>query len=881
VPDVLVTIGNDAPDKGLSRSRVSINFEDAGSYNIGFESEQDVMFWWSRGAFFAKEVIVASWEVVARYHLTKTSPFHDVFPKIIAAASALSHGPSLNPIQAGENLTRLATGAPYDKAYLAEVADTVSFVTEGVTLTRANLYAYRTPNVMLSSVQNFHSGQLSFQAQFCEATLSLGASVWTTYPAAGDPAGLSGSHDGPNWWTGSATLPRVIQVNNAAIIAYDPGDAQFLLFGHRTHAWFPKHAFDPGSVVQSTGTVRMSDVFDTSSASAAMWTFGKVGDGYVGLFSAQAPTWTTSGPWADKELIADGFRNVFIIQIGDAGQYGSYESFIHQVTAARIHLRGVPLVTPREAAGGLGGAATGGAIGAGAGSVFGPVGTVGGFIVGAAIGGFLGAKASKDPLECEYDVPGGQRLELHYDDNAVFYGGKQLSDDRYPRFEDPYVKCDRVAWDQCFYTIEHGTHSLTHDFRGITDAARPDAVVRRLLDAASSDEYDCSQGPRPFYILGHNTNTIADVIAALDVGANAIESDVNTYEDHPDQLCIGESGAIDTDEGADSKAPSLTQYLQDLHGVAVNRPELALVVFDCKRNAATPEFGATLLQQIRKELTHDTNLNVIISVGEFGYQSIFQIIRGQLQAREGVMIDGENDPLAVSDFFTSAGAVNQGYGNGSTFTSPTLSPHIRPSIEEACALRAEAERIKFIYTWTLGDADGMREYIRIGADGIIAGGHSSSFEADPVALLRSVVDEDEFDSLIRLAKREDNPFQPPDNAYALTVHTGDKHNAGTDAMLTFTLTGKLGSSSKTVDASLIGSIFGKTPGRMERNAWDYVTLQSADLGDLKSITVQRTDDGNAPDWFLDRILIRSARYHASKDAVFEQWIETSPTTLTL
>jgi hypothetical protein len=65
---------------------------------------------------------------------------------------------------------------------------------------------------------------------------------------------------------------------------------------------------------------------------------------------------------------------------------------------------------------------------------------------------------------------------------------------------------------------------------------------------------------------------------------------------------------------------------------------------------------------------------------------------------------------------------------------------------------------------------------------------------------------------------------------------------------------------------------------MERNAWDYVTLQSPDLGELKSITVQRNDDGNAPDWFLDQILVRSKRYGAARRAVFNRWIETSPTT---
>ena len=35
--------------------------------------------------------------------------------------------------------------------------------------------------------------------------------------------------------------------------------------------------------------------------------------------------------------------------------------------------------------------------------------------------------------------------------------------------------------------------------------------------------------PRPFYVVGHNPNTIPQVLAALDAGANAIEPDINVY----------------------------------------------------------------------------------------------------------------------------------------------------------------------------------------------------------------------------------------------------------------------------------------------------------------------------------------------------------------
>ena len=41
---------------------------------------------------------------------------------------------------------------------------------------------------------------------------------------------------------------------------------------------------------------------------------------------------------------------------------------------------------------------------------------------------------------------------------------------------------------------------------------------------------DATFGPRPVYILGHNTNTLPEVHAALDAGANALEIDVTAYE---------------------------------------------------------------------------------------------------------------------------------------------------------------------------------------------------------------------------------------------------------------------------------------------------------------------------------------------------------------
>jgi hypothetical protein len=382
--------------------------------------------------------------------------------------------------------------------------------------------------------------------------------------------------------------------------------------------------------------------------------------------------------------------------------------------------------------------------------------------------------------------------------------------------------------------------------------------------------------PRPFYVVGHNPNTIDDVNAALDAGANAIEPDVNVHEDGT--LCISEVTVAGAKTLAHSDAPSLEDFLNDLHDIAVRRPELALVVFDVKPQAARPEYGPILLREIRTRLTHDTNVNVIISVADLPHTHLFDGIKDSLGQREGLMVDSENDPGRVSNWAFSD-VDNQCYGNGiaNAFRSQTFSPNIRYSIERACALKAGLGRIKFIYTWSIAawDFPDMEEYIRIGVDGIIAGDRPAAFDPESVAILRGVISEGRFQPLIRLATRQDNPFTPPNAAYALTVHTDSRHNAGTDANVTFTLTGTYGSSSKTVDASLIGSVLGDTPGRLE-NGLDYVTLPSTDLGELKSITVRRDDQGNAPDWYLNWIEVSSFRYGvSSKKASFERWIDTT------
>ena len=212
----------------------------------------------------------------------------------------------------------------------------------------------------------------------------------------------------------------------------------------------------------------------------------------------------------------------------------------------------------------------------------------------------------------------------------------------------------------------------------------------------------------------------------------------------------------------------------------------------------------------------------------------------------------------MSDHFTNIGIANHCFGNGISVLNDILGPNVRPSLERGCELRAEAARPKFIYAWTVNDAELSREYMRIGVDGLIS---------DDIAQLAGIVKEPAWKEKLRLATRADNPLAPANAAYGLTVHTGNVGSGGTDANVTFTLTGALGSSSVTVNTELVG--------REESGDTNYITLPSVDLGSLQSITVQRDNSGNGPDWYLAQIEVKSARYGVSKVAVHNGWIDST------
>jgi hypothetical protein len=357
IPHALLAVGVDKQrDRFVDRSRVGISFSDAAREGIGFQSNEDGMMWWGMGAYVANKTIVLTRRMIRDW-----------------------------------DLWHYGTFAPFDSTrfvpdfLLPPLSTTLSPFSEGSFLSTANTYCYRTPDAQLSSVQSYRRGQVGFQQHAWQATLDLDAVVWTTSPA---PLGRSG----PGEWTGSGSLPQVTQHENVAVVLYNPGGAQRLAFPAMSHAWFPRQAFD--EIAEFRG-----------------WTCGRTDQGYVALYSAQPTAWVLAGPYAGKELQANGHRNVWICVVGREADHGTFLDFVDTVTRA-------PLTTRGEGNGPRG-----------------------------------------DALEVTYTAPGVGVFDAAWGQKTAV-NGVTLAPQSFPRFDNPYAQ---QLWGDPVLLIRQAGLSLHHD----------------------------------------------------------------------------------------------------------------------------------------------------------------------------------------------------------------------------------------------------------------------------------------------------------------------------------------------------------------------------------------------------------------------------------
>jgi hypothetical protein len=368
---------------------------------------------------------------------------------------------------------------------------------------------------------------------------------------------------------------------------------------------------------------------------------------------------------------------------------------------------------------------------------------------------------------------------------------------------------------------------------------------------------------RPTYLIGHNTNSIAEIEQGLALGLNAFEIDINSdvhgelYVSHESVEPLPRGGVL---------PPKLVPFLKRLRQVVAADPRLALILFDCK--FSSPVLGRRLFMAVREQLTAGgIGLHVIYSVAKIAdARTLFEPLRAVLTAQEALMVDQEADPAEVSAFWKDRQVQRGCYGNGVTtlvgIGLPT--PNLPSEMDAAVAFRA-VSNLRFVYPWVLVEADTIREFLRIGVNGVMV-------DISHTSALTAVLAEPEFEARLHKGRREEDPLEI-DTSLLLQVRTADRSSAGTDAHIAFTLKPKHG-------AAIIRTIDAQFNRRFERGSTTCVTCWGVSLGpdELESITVSHDGAGNAPDWRLDSITLRK-RGVGDKKVVFDCEItKNSPAT---
>jgi hypothetical protein len=171
----------------------------------------------------------------------------------------------------------------------------------------ANIVTYKTPEYMLSSLQDYRAGEQGDEEMVWRVTMGAEAVIFATHPGS---ASESDSRS-PGYWAGNGRLPRVAQWKDAlaAIYQLDEDD----LFGF-THAYFPVAAFDEYGM-------------------RGGWLFGRKGDGYVALTNSHGVAMVMEERYALREVRAEGRAQCWLVQMGRAALDGDFASFQEKALA--------------------------------------------------------------------------------------------------------------------------------------------------------------------------------------------------------------------------------------------------------------------------------------------------------------------------------------------------------------------------------------------------------------------------------------------------------------------------------------------------------------------------------------------------------------------
>lgn len=267
-----------------NRERMSMDVADAKSFGVDPADFDNIMFFWGMQTYSDRLTVENSMKVFPTWNWMT------------------------NRVKAYREMYRL-----HDEAG-APCVDAADFTA----MTQADILTRRTPDYILSCVQDFRKGRMGYQQHPWTASLGGKAVVFTTNPASQE------YNNRPNRWAGNLCLPRAVQHHNVLLCLYrtQPDFVDYLY----SHLYFPRHEMD--EVVERGG-----------------WIFGRRGDGYIAVTASEPGYWEPKDPamfqslygqdWQtaydraeDYEYIVQGHAAVWAVEMGSKAENGSFAGFM-------------------------------------------------------------------------------------------------------------------------------------------------------------------------------------------------------------------------------------------------------------------------------------------------------------------------------------------------------------------------------------------------------------------------------------------------------------------------------------------------------------------------------------------------------------------------
>jgi hypothetical protein len=172
----------------------------------------------------------------------------------------------------------------------------------------ADFCVYRTPDYLISGLQDHRKGEYEPAAHPAQVTLGNSAVIFWSCPYTHS----EGSGVRPDYWSGNEVSPRVIQYRNVMALSWRLGRHAWM-----THCFFEQARFDETRLV-------------------GHWAFARVARGYAGVYSQNGMRVGDDGQYAGRELICDAPENTWLVECGREADWGSFDTFVNALASANI-----------------------------------------------------------------------------------------------------------------------------------------------------------------------------------------------------------------------------------------------------------------------------------------------------------------------------------------------------------------------------------------------------------------------------------------------------------------------------------------------------------------------------------------------------------------